>query len=266
MVLTFRLASRLGLLLPLVVGCAASRPRVACCIPQPARGVVYVVDGAGAHDSAPRKLETSVLAMGLPLDVRPFPWSHGLGLGLADVLDVAHTRREGGRLAAEVVRCQRERPDLPVSLVGYSAGCAVVLAAAECLPADSLGRIVLLAPAVSSSYDLRPALASARGGLDAFISERDRLWLGFGTAIAGTSDGRHEPAAGRVGFQPPTVCPGEAWLADRLKQHPWSPYVAWTGHTGGHSGSLQPCYLQSFVLPLLAPDERRVTRTPSTSP
>src|SRR5205823_309833 len=118
-------------------------------------------------------------------------------------------------------------------------GCAVVLAAAECLPADSLDRIVLLAPAVSPCYDLRRALAGARRGADAFVSERDWLWLGVGTSVAGTPDGGRGPAAGRRGFQPPALAAGEEGLAWRLRQHAWHPCVEWTGNHGGHAGALE---------------------------
>lgn len=263
---TIRLAGRLGLLLPLMAGCAAPPRSVSFSPPVPARGIVYVVDGAGAHENAPRKVADAIGALCLPLEVRTFDWSHGLGLGLADVIDVAHSRRQGGRLAAEVVRCRSERPSFPVSVVAYSAGCAVALAATECLPGDSLERVVLLAPAVSTGYDLRPALVSARSGVEVFISERDRFWLGTGTAIVGTADGRRDPAAGRVGFLPPTLGPCDSRLAGRLRQHPWDPCVAWSGHRGGHADSLRPCYLRAFVVPLLALDERRVTRTPATFP
>jgi hypothetical protein len=245
---------RVCLLLPLLSGCAAAPPRVECYAPPvAARGVVFVIDGAGGPGNAGRSLSAAVAEAGLPLGVRVFHWGHGWGLGLADVLDVGHSRRQGARLAEEVRRCQAARPDLPVSLVAYSAGTAVALAAAERLPPDSLACVVLLAPAVSAGYDLRPALVRARGGIDVFTSERDRFWLGVGTAVVGTADGRADAAAGRVGFRPPALCPAEAALAGRLRQHPWDPCVAWTGHEGGHAGSLRLGYLRAYVLPLLAP-------------
>jgi pimeloyl-ACP methyl ester carboxylesterase len=87
-----------------------------------------------------------------------------------------------------------------VYLVGHSAGCAVALAAGDVLPPDSLRRIVLLAPSISADYDVRPALRSARDGIDVFFSSRDVFYLGFGAAITGTADRRwSSPAAGRTG-------------------------------------------------------------------
>jgi hypothetical protein len=214
--------------------------------------VVFVASGAGGRQEAALAVAAGADSASLGLHVRSFDWSHGRGRGLADVSDVAHVRRQGQRLAAEVRRCLDERPGRCVSLVGYSAGCAVVLAAAECLPADSLDRVVLLAPAVSPCYDLRRALTSARRGTDVFTSQRDWLWLGLGTSLAGTPDGGRGVAAGRSGFCPPALLPGQEVLAGRLRQHAWTPCVGWTGNRGGHAGALEPAFVSAYVLPLLA--------------
>ncbi len=69
-----------------------------------------------------------------------------------------------------------------------------------------------------------PDLADSRQGIDVFISERDRFWPGVGIAITGTSDGRRQAAAGRVGFEPLADS-----IIDRLHQHLWDPSIASTG-------------------------------------
>jgi pimeloyl-ACP methyl ester carboxylesterase len=249
--------ARLWLLLPLLSGCAGVPARVEShASPQAAQGIIFVAGGAGGYQTAPRSVAAAVDHLCLPIHVRSFDWTHGQGRWWADLRDVDYSRCQGRRLAEEVCRHRAAYPDVPVYLVGYSAGSAVVLAAAECLPADSLERIVLLAPAVSASYDLRRALLAARCGLDAFISERDLFYLGVGTGLAGTADGRREASAGRVGFCMPALRPGEEVLARRLRQHPWDSCVTWTGHEGGHQGSLRQAYLQTFILPLLTPPLR----------
>jgi pimeloyl-ACP methyl ester carboxylesterase len=211
-----------------------------------------VADGAGGGPGASRALAAAVREASAPLYVQQFAWTHGAGHGIRDMTDVAHARAQGRLLAEEVARQRSARPDLPVYLVGYSAGTHVVLEAARWLGPDSVERIVLLAPAVSADYDLCPALRAARQGVDVFTSERDRFYLGLGTRVVETADGkRGVPAAGRVGFDPPATA--DACLAARLRQYPWSAEVAATGNRGEHSGSLQPTYLRAFVLPLLAP-------------
>jgi pimeloyl-ACP methyl ester carboxylesterase len=247
-------ALRAWLLLALLPGCAGLPSPIESCVPPTtASGIVLVVDGAGGYQHAPRAIAAAVDDLHLPLYVRSYDWTHGWGPGLADVVDHEYLLCQGRWLAEEICRYRRAQPAVPIYLVGYSAGSAVALAAAEALPSATLERIVLLAPAVSSSYDLRRALASTRGGLDAFTSVRDRFYLGLGTAVVGTADGKREAPAGRVGFCPPVPLPGEGALAAKLRQHPWDCSVAWTGNEGGHTGSLRPAYLRAFVVPLLLP-------------
>src|SRR5262245_44547608 len=127
-------------LLLLLAGCTALPQRSESRLPPDrAAGVVLVADGAGGRATCGRAL--AEVAEPYALHVRSFPWAHWYGPGLADVTDVAHARRQGELLADEVRALIAERPRRPVSLVGYSAGCAVVLAAAERLPPDSLDRV-----------------------------------------------------------------------------------------------------------------------------
>jgi alpha-beta hydrolase superfamily lysophospholipase len=235
-------------MLALLAGCAGPPTLVESRAPPPScTGVVFVIDGAGGYQNLPHYIADAVHDAGLQLEVRSFDWTHERGLGLSDEIDVAHSRNQGRRLAQEVVLYQGACLGAPVYVLAYSAGCAVALAAAESVPLDGLERVILLAPSVSVGYDLRPALAGARQGIDVFISARDRFWLGVGTAVVGTSDGRRQPAAGRVGFQAPADP-----IVGRLHQHPWDPSVAWTGNAGGHAGTLQSAYLKAYVLPLLS--------------
>lgn len=184
----------------------------------------------------------------MALEVHRFDWNYKNRFGLSDEVDVAHSRAQGQRLAQEVMLCRTTRPGIPIYIIGYSAGSAVALTAAESVPPDTVERMILLAPSVSKGYDLRRALGGTRSGIDVFVSERDRFWLGLGTAIIGTSDGQRQAAAGRVGF-----IPSADPLVTRLRQYPWDPSVAWTGNTGGHSGPLRPAFLEVYVLPLLSP-------------
>ena len=119
------------------------------------------------------------------------------------------------------------------------------------MPPGSLERIVLLAPAVSNEYDLRPALRTSRQGIDVFTSRRDLGALALATGVVGTADRRHTAAAGRVGFCPLLRCPGDERLYAKLRIHPWDRSVAWTGNHGSHYGTLGQGYLRAYILPLL---------------
>src|SRR5262249_22767887 len=160
----------------------------------------------------------AIAAQGLPLCVEMVPWSHGYGRGLADQMDYDHARTEGACLAGQILARRQNCPGGPIYLVAHSAGSAVVLAAAEALPPNSVDGIVLLAPSVSADYDVRPALRCARHGVDVFCSERDVLFLGLGVSLVGTADRHWSAAAGRVGFRPVVTTPEDAVLYTKLRQ------------------------------------------------
>ena len=236
-------------------GCSAAPHRVerSPCPPGASRGIVFVVDGAGNYLYTSEGIHDSVRRRGIPLCVETVKWSHGLNRILADHLDQRHARCEAQKLVQKIIWHKKQAPNKPIYLVGYSAGSAVSLYAAEQLPPDTLDCLILLAPSVSTSYDLRSALRSSKNGIEAFYSERDRGLLGVGTAIFGTSDGRGTIAAGRVGFRPVIGSPYDAMLYRKLHQHRWNESQAWTGNKGGHFGSYQPKFLDVYVTPYLRP-------------
>jgi hypothetical protein len=262
--------SRLLLLCPLLLGlggCASLAPVAVGYRPAgPECGVLFVADGAGGFLATSDALKEAVAEEGLPLRVEVFSWTHGFGRILADQLHSSHSRARGRELAAQVLALRQCRPDLAIYLLGHSAGSAVVLEAASVLPPGTLDRVVLLAPSVSTDYDLRPALRSVRGSVEVFSSQRDLIYLGLGTALLGTADGRWcTKAAGRVGFRPQLICPGDEALYERLHEHPWGPYLDWSGNHGGHYGAYQSEYLHRFVLPLLTPPRPALSGEPGAS-
>jgi pimeloyl-ACP methyl ester carboxylesterase len=244
----------LGLALLGSIGCIAVRQEVRSplWIANP-RGVVFVANGAGGFYAASEALQKALQEDRVPLSVETVSWSHGYGRVLADEVDYCHARREGQGLAVQVAAYRRHCPTGEIYLVGHSAGTAVVLAAAETLAPDSVDRIILLSPSVSTNYDLKPALRACRGGIDVYYSERDTGYLGLGVGLIGTADRLGGPAAGRVGFRLRADTDADVTLYARLRQHPWHPAVAWTGNAGGHYGSHQVSFLRAYVLPLLTP-------------
>jgi pimeloyl-ACP methyl ester carboxylesterase len=232
-------------------GCAGSRCQV-CSVPlsMPVGDVVVTVPGAGNYPTLSTSLRQALADERLPLTVEEFDWAHANGRILSDQTDYAYARMQGQRLADCILAYRQLCPNARIAIVAHSAGSAVVLAATESLPPDSVDRIILLAPAVSAGYDLRPALRCCRRGVDAYTSQRDVFYLGIGTSLIGTSDRRWTDAAGRAGFQPVIGACDDACSYAKFRQHPWDDCVAWTGNHGGHSDSLRAAYLRAYVVPL----------------
>lgn len=246
-----RISPLLCLALMLSAGCASSRgsrsPRTICANNQ---GVIFVADGAGDFQATSAAFRQAAQDLKLPLCVETIEWSHGYARVLADQVDRDHSVAQGRQLAGRIVARKQITPCVPIYLVAHSAGTGVVLAAAEALPPNCVDRMVLLAPAVSSCYDLRPVLRTTRRGIDVYYSHRDRFFLGLGTTVFGTTDGlRGVPAAGRTGFQPNLQAPQDQLLYVKLRQHPWHPSMELSGNYGGHYGSYEQAYLRDFVLP-----------------
>ena len=248
-----RMASLLVILLG-IAGCSGLRQEVRPSYrPCTSRGVIFVADGAGGFQNASTTFQRLAADEGLALAVEPVEWSHGYGRVLADQLDVSNIRESGKELACQVLRLRQSAPEADIYLVGHSAGTAVVLAAASGLPPGTVTRTLLISPAVSADYDLRPALASNREGIDVFYSSKDIGFLGLGVAVTGTTDRHWSAAAGRVGFRPQLESSADGSLFAKLRQHPWHPSVGWTGNHGGHYGGYEPKFLRAYVLPLLQP-------------
>jgi hypothetical protein len=175
--------------------------------------------------------------------VRQFYWSHGPYRVIRDQTDRAHAMAQGAKLAEEILARQAREPGRRVVLVAHSAGSMVALAAAQKLPAGTLDRILLLAPSVSSGYDLAPALAATREGIDVFCSHKDRATLGVGVRIVGTADRGSGRAAGRFGF-----CAADA---SKVRHHWWAPDQSATGNTGRHTGAYAPAFAVASLFPLI---------------
>ena len=239
-------------------GCSATRDQrtpapVTLAAPRaPIRAVVFCADGAGGFGGTSAALREN-LGEQSQVRVELFDWSHGKWRMLSDHLHHRNIVEQGQRLAREIQTLKARRPDVSIYLVGHSAGSAVVLVAAESVPPGVIDCVVLLAPSVSSTYDLRPALSRSRLGIDAFISKSDWWILGVNMRLFGTTDGRWTTTSGRVGFQPVGREPRDVALYTGLHQHAWDPTQASTGHQGGHYGSFEDGYLRAYVLPLLTP-------------
>jgi len=236
----------------LLAGCAATGQR-AQPLPQqtapPTAGIVFVADGSGDLHQVADALAGLAQESRLPLRVERVRWSHGSGAVFLDLYDGEHQRTQGQTLAQQILTYRQSNPHGRICLVGYSSGAAVVLAAAESLPAGTVDRMVLLAPAVAARRDLRPALLCCREGIDNYCSERDAVCLAL--TATGTADGVGLAIAGRTGFVPAGDTGQDRVLYQRLRQHTWAGPAQWSGHDGGHFACSHRDFLSQQIMPIL---------------
>ena len=161
----------------------------------------------------------------------------------------AGNRKVAKKIAQRIVKYQKERPLRPVVLLGHSGGAALAAWASEEMPmGHNVDGVVLLAAAMSPGYDLDLALAGSRRGIVSFHCDRDWFFLGVGTFVAGTMDGRHTASAGRTGFTVPQALRRERGY-DRLFQVAWRDEMAEAGHIGSHLTSGARAYVARYVAP-----------------
>ena len=217
-------------------------------------GTVFVVGGVGGLDPLQATASWALPVAGVPHRIEVFLWTHGVLRPLRDLQDIRHLLKQADRLVQRVREELAQHPDRPIYLLGHSAGAALILAAAEKLPPASIERMILLAPAVSPSYDLRAALRATRHELVAFNSTYDRLCLDWCTTLFGTVDRVYGPAAGLDGFREPEDLDEEGHgLYRRLVQMHWHLPMLWQGTDGWHNGACMPIFLIHRVAPWLMP-------------
>ena len=231
------LALRLTLVAALI-----SLPTVAFAQPPIARcnrpGIVFIADGSGGLPGPSTELCKLVSWYCPGTRAEVVDWTYGWGMVALDMWGHGRHQTQGSALAERVMTYRVACPTARIYLVGHSSGAAVVLAAAKCLPPGSVTGIILLAPCVSRTYDICPALAAACEGVDVFSSHRDLINLSF--LVTGTSDRRY--LVGSAGFHGFTNGGGCAFAAN-LRQHP--------GSYTGHFHCIQRDFLLANVLPIL---------------
>jgi pimeloyl-ACP methyl ester carboxylesterase len=221
-------------------------------LPRP--GIVIVVGGVGGIDFVTFAAQWALPRAGVRHEIREFIWTHGKGHLFKDLQDTRNSLQKSNELAGEIRRLKAADPDRPLFLIGKSGGSGLVLAAAEQLPEQSIERIILLSAAVSTTYDLRPALRATKHEIVSFYSPFDRLILDWGTRNFGTIDRYYGPSAGMRGFKVPrNLSAPEERLYDRLVQLPWNPRMILEGNTGGHIGTSMPAFMAKEVAPWLKP-------------
>jgi hypothetical protein len=215
--------------------------------------VLFILDGVGGFQWGPLMVRRALRLEREALATVLHRWQYGLpGEIWTDLMWLRRNRVMGAKLARRLLAFRRTYPDTRIHLLGYSGGAGIAVFACEALRARRIIETLMLpCPALSSSYNLGPALrATIR--CYALISRKDRGILGLGTRVFGTTDRRFEAAAGMTGFRIPAEASAEDRAAyDRLREIHWSPALKALGHHGGHTGWLSVPLLRKHLLPIL---------------
>jgi pimeloyl-ACP methyl ester carboxylesterase len=144
----------------------------------------------------------------------------------------------------------RADPRTRIYLSGHSGGTAIAVWALERLPPDvKVDTLLLIASALSPTYDLSPALRRVRGRAYALHSPYDPV-LGIGTRMFGTIDGIRTDAAGRVGFTPPPTAADPPQYA-KLTTVGYGPGWIRLSNIGDHIGPMMRPFAREVIAPLL---------------
>jgi hypothetical protein len=224
----------------------------------PSHARVLVIGGVGSLDWCGIALRRLVRTRKLPYTVDVVPWGLGFGRWYADLTDVANRDAKARLIADKIQLAKAHESTVPVFVVAKSGGSGVAIKALELLDENSIERVVLLAPAVSPTYDLTAALRAVRREIVVFWSPLDLVFLGAGTRVLGTIDRVKTKSAGLVGFRLPSERASEPMPTGgyaKLRQIRWNFRMAASGNFGGHMGPDSPLFLGRYVLPLLTVDQ-----------
>jgi hypothetical protein len=237
----------------LTAGCSQTMPDRAA---RMTHGYVYYLDGAGGGGLLSNwsgGVRQGMIDAGYSGAGEVFRWNTGLGVVADQDSSVDYKRSKAAALAQQIQQYTREHPGAPVTLMGLSAGTAVVVFTLEALPAGCpVDNVVLLGASISATHDLTHALARVRNRMYVFTSEKDAV-LAFLVPGAGTADReKGVPSAGLNGFQMP---PGAS--ADTRSRYAKISYIGWrpefekTGNYGGHTDTVKAPFVQEYIAPLV---------------
>lgn len=188
-----------------------------------------------------------------------YDWT-GPDVGLRALSNSQRHHQQSRIIAEKITRQYRADPHRPILLTGHSAGSGLAVWALEKLPEDvHVHTLVLIAPALSPTYDLSPALRRVTGRAFAITSMFDTV-LGTGTRLLGTVDGVRTDAAGRVGFVMPDA-PAFPREYEKLVHVPYDPLFLRMGHIGDHIGAMLTPFARQVIAPLI-----REGRLPDLNP
>lgn len=230
----------------------------------PPCSVVYYFDGAGGGGVLAnwgRGVERGFREAGFAGEFINYSWQTGLGAPADQNSSVRYKRARAAEVAAAIARYGEGDPGADISLIGLSAGSAIVVYALEALPPGSeVQDVVLLGASISAQYNLTEALRHVRHRFYVFTSERDEV-LGAFVPLVGTADRRYcgRCAAGLYGFHlPPGAGEETRRLYGKIRSIAWRPEFELSGNQGAHLDFVNFAFVHRHIAPLLLHESPRL--------
>lgn len=231
---------------PILAGCTSTQ---ISCENEQAKGRVILLPGIQSQAWYLQSTVDGLREAGLAYDIEIIEWGSHFPGALDNLMNLPKNEKRAADIAEKIAAYRAERPNVPVTLVGYSGGGGLAVLTAEALPDDvRLERLILIAAAVSPRYDLAHALSHTDRGIVNLYSERDVLILGAGTWLFGTIDRKHTKSAGLIGFRDEE---DRLIETDRIKQVGWQAEWQELGHYGNHTSWLSGNWSREILAPLI---------------
>jgi alpha-beta hydrolase superfamily lysophospholipase len=223
------------------------------------RGRIIVLPGIEGHSRWNRSIVRGLLDAGVECSLDIHDWTFGRWQSLRSLSVTQRHRVQADEIAAQVAAYRVRQPAAPVWLIGHSGGGAMSVLALERLSESTRADgAILLGPALSPGYDLRPALAHTTRGIWNFSSWGDVIFLVVGTLLFGTLDRRRSISAGASGFRAhraEDVIDAEesapAAPSPRLIEVPWRREMLRHGNYAGHFGYVNRRFVRHWIAPII---------------
>ncbi len=215
----------------------------------PPRPYLLHLPGIGGARMIDRTLTEGLVQGGVDAEVEIHDWTQD-DAGLTALYAHQRHERQADVVAAIITRRFRADPRTRIYLSGHSGGTGIALWALQRLPSDvQVESLLLLASAMSPTYDLSAALRHVRGKAYSLHSPYDPV-LGIGTRMFGTIDGRKGDAAGRVGFTMPASALDPRQY-EKLVLIGYDPSWIRLSNIGDHIGVMMRPFAREILSPLL---------------
>lgn len=215
------------------------------------QGLVLILTGIEGHSFLNVGAVAGMIDGGVKSAVEVVDWTTGRKFNY-----IYHLRawKRNNRVAQELTRriidYRTNYPGRPIWLVGHSGGAGMALLIAAALPEEHpLTGVILLGAAVSREFDVRPATRRVEMPIISYHSRFDLFFVGLGTTVFGTMDGKHACAAGAFGFCGPAN--DEAAATGRLQQVPWQSRMLKRFNPGDHFGCMHRVFIAEEIAPLI---------------